>query len=297
MSFQDDVANAPERIDSHLMIPEDAGAGPEPPEGASIQVAGAAAARSCRNYEGSVRCADLSAARGRAIILDRCAGRRLHTLQQLSRPPDEGRPKAARGRVQEEMMKKALSMLALAAVVFSALPVLAEDEHDHSAEMAMWAEMLKPTPHHEHLAKMAGDWTIHSKFMMDPSAPPDENDGTAKMTMVGNGLFLQESVQSPMMGQPWSGYGVFGFDKTANKHIGTWYDSFGTSIMMFTGECADNCATVTMTGSYVDPMTKQPTVMKTVSSMTDADHAMNKMYTVVDGKDVFMGEVAYTRKK
>lgn len=193
-------------------------------------------------------------------------------------------------------MRKSVTIVALGALVFSSMPALAE-EGQNSAEMAAWAEMMKPTPHHENLAKMAGDWNIHSKISMDPTAPPTESDGTSHMKVVANGLFLQESVVAPMMGMPWTGFGVFGFDKGKNKHVGIWYDSAGTMIMNLEGECTDNCAQVTLTSTFIDPMSGQPATMKFVSDTVDQDNATNKMYNVVDGKDVLFGEITYSRKK
>ncbi|MCA9729710.1 MAG: DUF1579 family protein [Candidatus Eisenbacteria bacterium] len=193
-------------------------------------------------------------------------------------------------------MKKT-SLFALGALVCLALPAMAEEPGMNAEAMAAWQEMMTPGPHHEHMAKMAGDWTVHSKMMMDPSAPPMETDGTAHMEMEANGLFLRETVHSPMMGMPWEGHGVFGFDKGLNKHVAIWYDSFGSMIMNFEGGCTDNCGQVTLVSDYTDPMTNQPAQMKIVSSMTDADHMTNKMYSVADGKDTMMGEILYTRKK
>lgn len=196
-------------------------------------------------------------------------------------------------------MKKTVSMLVLGALVAISLPAAAQDEKGamDAEMMAAWQEMMTPGPHHVAMATRAGDWTVHSKMQMDPSETPMETDGTAHLEMVANGLFLQESVNSPMMGMPWVGYGVFGFDKTLNKHVGVWYDSAGTMMMNFQGDCSDNCSTITMSSNFIDPMTKQPSSMKVVTKTTDADHATNQMYGMMDGKEWLMGEITYTRKK
>ena len=196
-------------------------------------------------------------------------------------------------------MKKIAASLALVALATLSILAQAEgqDEAGDAEMMAAWQEMMTPTMHHEQMVKMAGDWMVHSKMQMDPSAPVMESDGTSHMEMVANGLFLQETVHAPMMGMPWEGHGVFGFDKTKNKHVGIWYDSLGTMFMHFEGECTNNCGSVTMVSNYTDPMTNQPATMKIVSTITDADHASNKMYGVTDGKEWLMGEITYTRNK
>ena len=196
-------------------------------------------------------------------------------------------------------MKKLASILTLGGIVLISLPALAQgDKAAQEAEMmAAWQEMMTPGPHHQALATHAGDWEVHSSMKMDPSSEPMMSDGTAHLEMVANGLFLQETVNAPMMGMPWTGYGVSGFDKALNKHVGIWYDSAGTMIMNFQGDCTDDCSTITMTANFVDPMTKQPSSMKTVTKMTDRDHATNQLYTMMDGKEWMMGEITYTRKK
>ena len=175
-------------------------------------------------------------------------------------------------------MKKLASILTLGGIVLISLPALAQgDKAAQEAEMmAAWQEMMTPGPHHQALATHAGDWEVHSSMKMDPSSEPMMSDGTAHLEMVANGLFLQETVNAPMMGMPWTGYGVSGFDKALNKHVGIWYDSAGTMIMNFQGDCTDNCSTITM---------------------TDRDHATNQLYTMMDGKEWMMGEITYTRKK
>ncbi|MEZ4651099.1 MAG: DUF1579 domain-containing protein [Candidatus Eisenbacteria bacterium] len=164
-------------------------------------------------------------------------------------------------------------------------------------EAAAMQDMMTPGPHHEMLGKLAGDWTYTSKMWMDPAAPPMESVGTSHMATAMNGLFLTEDVEGNVMGMPWLGHGTYGFDKGQNKHIGVWYDSFGTMMIMFEGDCTDHCKTVTMTGSYLDPMSGQPATMKMVTTHTDDDHAVNEMFNVAGGQEVKMVEVHYTRKK
>ncbi len=196
-------------------------------------------------------------------------------------------------------MKKIVSIVALGALVSVSLTAIAQDEKGamDAEMMAAWQDMMTPGPHHQALATHAGDYAVHSEMRMEPNGEPMMSDGTAHLELVANGLFLQETVSAPMMGMPWNGYGVFGFDKTQNKHVGIWYDSAGTMIMNFQGDCTDNCKTITMTSNFVDPMTKQPTSMKIVHTMKDADHATNQMYCTTDGKEWLMGEVTYTRQK
>lgn len=162
---------------------------------------------------------------------------------------------------------------------------------------AMMAAMM-PGPHHEALMKKAGSWETKTKFWQDPSLPAMETSGTATLESLMDGRFLMEVTKANMMGMPWEGRGIFGYDNTAKKHVGTWFDSFGTMMMSFEGGCESSCSVITLTSNYMDPATKTMKKMKSVSKTTDADHAVMMLYDVAqDGSETKMVEVSYTRVK
>ena len=117
--------------------------------------------------------------------------------------------------------------LALAAVW--AAPALAQDaekkadpmaahQHDMSAEeKAMMDAYMKagtPGKQHEELAKTVGSYDLAVKSWMAPGTPPTESKGTAERTMVLSGRVLAETVHGDMMGQPFEGHGMTGYDNT-----------------------------------------------------------------------------------
>ncbi len=197
------------------------------------------------------------------------------------------------------MQKRALSWGAFVCVVVLAGLAVAQEQKQPSAEeaAAMMAAMM-PGAHHEALMKNAGNWETKTKMWMQPGAPPTESTGTATLESVMGGRFLLEVSQTNMMGMPWEGRGVFGYDNVTKKHLATWYDSFGTTIMSFEGDCEKSCGVVTMQGQYMDPMTKSMKKMKYVSKQVDADHVALEVYDVAqDGAATKIVEVGYARKK
>jgi len=113
-----------------------------------------------------------------------------------------------------------------------------------------------------------------------------------------DGRFVMETIQAPMMGMPWTGHGVYGYDNTTQKHVGTWFDSFGTMMMNFEGTCENSCKVVTMYSTYMDPMSKTMKKMKSVSKKVDNDTFTGELYDVAkDGKETKMMEMTYKRKK
>ncbi len=153
-----------------------------------------------------------------------------------------------------------------------------------------------PGPHHAQLAKRAGSWKTHSTMHMGPDQPPMQSTGTAVLETVMDGRFVQEITKAPMMGMPWEGRGIYGYDNARKKHISTWYDSFGTMIMQFEGDCEGNCKTVTTKSNYFDPGFKTMKTMKAVSVMNGPNKATLTLFDVAkDGKETKIGEIVYTR--
>ena len=68
-------------------------------------------------------------------------------------------------------------------------------------------------------------------------APAMEETGTATRTMALGGRVLVEDVKSTMMGMPFTGHGMMGYDNVTGKYWSTWMDSMSTGMMMSEGTC------------------------------------------------------------
>jgi hypothetical protein len=166
---------------------------------------------------------------------------------------------------------------------------------DQAPDMQAMMAAAQPGPHHEALVARAGTWKTTSRTWMAPDQEPMQSSGTSTMTAVLGGRFVEEVIQAPMFGQAWEGRGVFGYDNSSNKHIGTWYDSFGTMIMSFEGTCENHCRKVTLSSTFFDPATQSMQKMKSVSEAISDDESMTTLYMVADGNDIKTMEIHYER--
>jgi hypothetical protein len=182
-------------------------------------------------------------------------------------------------------------------VVTLAVACFAPAQAQDDAEMKAMMAAATPGPHHAALAAKAGSYKTTSKMWMEPGQAPMETVGTSELKTVLDGRFVQEITKAQMMGMPWEGHGIYGYDNTTGKHTGIWYDSFGTMIMNFEGTCSDHCKTISLSSTYIDPTTRSEKVMKSVSQDKADGVSVTTLYDVVDGKDVKMVEITYEPMK
>lgn len=164
--------------------------------------------------------------------------------------------------------------------------------------MEMMPPEMTPGEHHARLAKMAGRWNVASKMWMDPAAPPMESKGTAEMRMIMDGRFLQEDFKGDMMGVPFTGMNILGYDGFQKQYVSTWIDSMTTETVVSRGTCSEDGKVMTMEGMMTNPETKKPQKTRFVTTKASDDQFTMEMFTPgPDGKDMKMMELRYTRAK
>ena len=114
--------------------------------------------------------------------------------------------------------------------------------------------------------------------------------------MILDGRVLVEDISSSMMGQPFTGHGMHGYDNTSGKYWGTWNDSMSTGVMISEGTC-DAQHACTFTGSWIDPVKKETVTSRMTTRWTGPTTEIFEMYGPgPDGKETKMMEITYTKK-
>lgn len=163
--------------------------------------------------------------------------------------------------------------------------------------MQMPPEMA-PGEHHAMLAKSVGKWNCVTKMWPMPGETPIESKATAEMKMILDGRFLQEDFKGDMMGQPFTGMNIIGYNGFTKQCTSVWVDSMTTETMVTTGTCSADGKVCTLEGTMTDPMTKKPAKIKIVTThMSDDQMKMEMTGPGPDGKDFKMMEITYTRAK
>ena len=186
--------------------------------------------------------------------------------------------------------------LVLATSVAMAKEKKPDKQMDPQAMMEMYQKLATPGEPHKLFASLAGSWKTTTKEWMEPGKPPSESTGTAEMKMVLDGRFLQQEFTGNMMGQPFSGIGIDGYDNLRKRYVTTWIDTMGTGIFQMEGTANADGKTITLKGSHPEPGGGKMT-HRAVWKIVDNNTQTFDMYGAHHGgKEMKVLEITYTRK-
>lgn len=182
-----------------------------------------------------------------------------------------------------------------------ASPVMAKDKKaekqmDPQAMMEVYKKLATPGEPHKLFASLAGSWETKTKEWMEPGKPPTESTGSAEMKMLLDGRFLYQEFNGNMMGQPFSGVGIDGYDNLRKRYVSTWIDTIGTGIFQMEGMASADGKTITLKGQHAELGGGQMT-HRAVWKIVDSNTQTFDMYgTHHGGKEMKMMEITYTKK-
>lgn len=172
-----------------------------------------------------------------------------------------------------------------------------ESKMDMQGMMEVYQKLAIPGVPHKLLGSLAGAWNTKTKAWMKTDKPPMEGTGTCEQKMILGGRYLQQEYNGEMMGTPFTGINIIGFDNHIQKYVSTWIDSMSTGIYFFEGTASADGTTITQKSSYDDPV-RGPTVWCSVTRIVDDDTLEYEMYlTSEGGKEEKMMEMAVTRNR
>ena len=162
-------------------------------------------------------------------------------------------------------------------------------------EMMKKAEQAgKPGPGHKHLEQFVGTWKCDVKCWMDPNGQPEQSQGTSRTSWIMGGRFLQEEFQGQMMGRPFNGRCILGFDNVKQAYQCVWFDDVNTGI--FVSEGKGDAKSITLEGRSSCSATGRTDIpMKVVLRVQSPDRHTYEMFDGSQGNARTM-EITYTRQ-
>jgi len=159
-------------------------------------------------------------------------------------------------------------------------------------EMPDWA---KAGPEHEKLKKMVGDWKVAMSFQMSPEAVM-ESAGTASFKSIMNGFFVEQTFDAEMMGRPFEGRGLYGYDTVNKQYVVVWCD--GWTPYMYVSKGQEEGGVMTLTGEEPCHAKEGCAPYKHVTKWEGDNKMIFEIWsTGEDGKLALSGTVTYTRGK
>lgn len=170
---------------------------------------------------------------------------------------------------------------------------------EQQAMMVEWAKIAAPSDHHKHLDHFVGDWKTKTKmYMGGPGSSAMESEGTSEIKWVLDGRFIQDHHKGTMMGQPYEGFGMTGYDNYRNMYISSWYSNMGTNVLTMTGMRNPKTGNFTYYGEMDEPGLKViGRTVKYVTKIIDADHHTFEIIDLHAGDDYTVIKIDYTRVK
>jgi hypothetical protein len=166
---------------------------------------------------------------------------------------------------------------------------------DPKAMMDAYVKAAEPGEHHQHLNFFVGKWKLMcTSYCMGPE--PTKDPGTATFRWVLGNRFLIQDVESTMMGMPFMGHGMTGYDTAKSKYTGIWCDNMGTGFMVSHGTCDSSGKNWTYEGEFDDPVTKTTNKYKQeLKIINDKSFSFTMFGPGPDGKEMKLMEILYER--
>jgi len=170
---------------------------------------------------------------------------------------------------------------------------------EQQAMMAEWIKLSGPGEHHKHLEAFAGKWNTTTKVWMGgPGTAAVESPGTSAIRLVLGGRFLMEEHHGTMMGLPYEGVGMTGYDNYRNVYTASWCSNQGTNMLTMTGMRDPKTGTFTYYGEMDEPGLKViGRTVKYVSRVVDEDHFVFEVVDLHAGDDYKVIEITYERQE
>ena len=157
-------------------------------------------------------------------------------------------------------------------------------------------DFATPGKMHQWLASLNGTWSAEVIGYMDPSKP-DTSKASQTYAMTLNGLYQEGKLEGNMMGMPFEGRSVTGFDNAKKMFVSTWIDNLGSGIIVMTGSYDEASKTLHLKGTQSNPVTGKDSGIREVMKMIDDNTYTLEMYgDGYDGKETKFMEGIFKRK-
>ena len=184
-------------------------------------------------------------------------------------------------------------MIALILLIIDTTHVCAQSD----ADMKAWQTYMAPGEVHNILASANGEWSEDITMWMDPNAKPTMYKASVTNEMIMGGRYQLSKSTGTMMGMPFEGMSLTGYDNAKKIFTATWIDNFGTGTTTLEGPWNAATKSIEFKGKEVDPLTGKDMDVREVLKFIDNDTQQMQMFVKKDAAEMKTMEIKFTRKK
>ena len=181
-------------------------------------------------------------------------------------------------------MKKAGFVLSLL-VLFAALGLAQMSEQDQAKAMEAYTRAGAVTANHEALKYFVGSWKVEANMWAAPGAPPTESVNANMGEVILGGRYVRLTYKGEMMGQPFEGLQISGYDNIAKAYTTFWIDNSSTSFYLLKGTYDAAKQTYTFTGRWADPLGGETPVRMIVKIVSPDEYVSETYMKLPDGRE------------
>jgi Protein of unknown function (DUF1579) len=189
-------------------------------------------------------------------------------------------------------MKKLTNLLLFSSLCLVCISARSQSQDDMKSMMAY----MTPGDLHKMMAKSVGDWTGAITMWSAPGAQPMSMTGESHNEMILGGRYLQGKSKGNMMGMPFEGISVTGYDNAKKVFVNSWIDNMGTGMIFLEGQWDSKSNSIEFKGMMVDPSSGKDLAVREVMKIIDDNTQTMEMYTMAGGKEFKSMEIKYVKK-
>lgn len=181
--------------------------------------------------------------------------------------------------------------IALLGTVIFVIPAFAQEQPSPEEMMKKMREHATPGEAHAVLGKLVGKWKTEMTVM---GAPPTE--GKAECKWILGELYIQQTFSGNMMGMPFEGLGLMGYDNYKKKYTSTWVDSMSTTKNDAEGMLDQTGKVLSFWGTMDEYLTgEHDKPVKYVFDMSQDDVMKFEIHDLAIGENSVVVSIKYTR--
>lgn len=171
---------------------------------------------------------------------------------------------------------------------------------DSATRAQNWMKYSTPGDVHKMMASWSGTWEGDVSMWMAPGTTPMTSKSKTVNKMILGGRYQQSNHTGDMMGMPFEGQSIMGYDNDKKEFTSTWLDNVGTGTMISKGTWDAATKTISLTGKMVNPEAgdgREQNFREVFKVIDDNTQIMEMYCDGMDGKEFKTMEIKYTRKK